>query len=112
MRRAAIVSPIRTGVGKFGGALASIGAGDLGAIVVRALVERTGIDPERIDDVVFAQGYASGEAPCIGRWSALAAGLPEMTPWRAIGWLITRPRVSRSCSVVEPMRAPPRWSVE
>ena len=80
MRRAAIVSPIRTGVGKFMGSLASIQAGDLGGIIIKALVERTGIDPERIDDVVFSQGYGNGEAPCIGRWSALAAGLPESVP--------------------------------
>ena len=80
MRRAAIVAPIRTAVGKYLGSLASIQAGDLGAIVIKALVERTGIDPERIDDVVFSQGYGNGEAPCIGRWSALAAGLPESIP--------------------------------
>jgi len=80
MRRAAIVAPIRTPVGKFLGSLASIQAGDLGAIVIRALIERTGVDPERIDDVVFAQGYGNGEAPCIGRWSALAAGLPISVP--------------------------------
>ena len=73
MRRAAIVSPIRTGVAKFQGALASMQAGDLGAVIIKALVERTRIDPERIDDVVFSQGYGNGEAPCIGRWSALAA---------------------------------------
>jgi acetyl-CoA C-acetyltransferase len=80
MRRAAIVTPIRTAVGKYLGSLASIQAGELGAIVIRALVERTGIDPERIDDVVFSQGYGNGEAPCIGRWSALRAGLPESVP--------------------------------
>ncbi len=80
MRRAAIVSPIRTAVGKFMGSLSSISAGDLGAVVIRALVDRTGIDPERIDDVVFAQGYGNGEAPCIARWSALAAGLPISVP--------------------------------
>lgn len=80
MRRAAIVAPIRTAVGKFQGSLADIQAGDLGAVVLKALVERTRIDPERIDDVVFSQGYGNGEAPCIGRWSALAAGLPESIP--------------------------------
>lgn len=80
MRRAAIVSPIRTPVGKFQGALASFQAGDLGAIIITALLERTGIDPARIDDVIFGQGYASGEAPSIGRWSALAAGLPISVP--------------------------------
>jgi len=80
LRRAAIVSPIRTAVGKFQGSLSSIAAGDLGAIVIKELVERTKIDPERIDDVVFAQGYGNGEAPCIARWSLLAAGLPITVP--------------------------------
>jgi acetyl-CoA C-acetyltransferase len=80
MQRAAIVSPIRTPVGKFLGALSTITAGDLGAVILKALVARTDIDPERIDDVVFAQGYGNGEAPCIARWSALAAGLPISTP--------------------------------
>ncbi len=80
LRRAAIVSPIRTPVGKFLGSLSSLSAGELGAIIIRALVDRTGVDTNRIDDVVFAQGYGSGEAPCIGRWSALAAGLPISVP--------------------------------
>jgi len=80
MRRAAIVSPIRTAVGKFQGALSSVTAGDLGAVVIKALMERTGIDPERIDDVTFSQGYPNGEAPCIARWSLLAAGLPISIP--------------------------------
>lgn len=76
MRRVAIVSPLRTGVGRYLGALSGFNAEDLGALVIRALVSRTGVDPERIDEVVFAQGYPSGEAPCIGRWAALAADLP------------------------------------
>ena len=80
LRRAAIVAPIRTAVGKFGGALSPLSAGELGAVVIKALMERTGIDPARVDDVVFAQGYASGEAPAIGRWSWLAAGMPEQVP--------------------------------
>jgi acetyl-CoA C-acetyltransferase len=80
LRRAAIVSPLRTPVGKFLGSLASVTAGELGAVILKALVERTRIDPERIDDVVFAQGYGNGEAPCIARWSALAAGLPISVP--------------------------------
>ena len=80
LRRAAIVTPIRTAVGKFQGGLSSMPAGELGAVILKALVERSKIDPERIDDVVFAQGYGNGEAPCIARWSALAAGLPISVP--------------------------------
>jgi acetyl-CoA C-acetyltransferase len=52
----------------------------LAAAVVRASVSRSGIDPARIDDVVFAQSYANGETPCIGRWAALAADLPIEVP--------------------------------
>ncbi|MBU0863470.1 MAG: acetyl-CoA C-acetyltransferase [Alphaproteobacteria bacterium] len=80
LRRAAIVAPIRTAVGKFGGALASLDAGQLGAVVLKALIERTAIDPARVDDVVFSQGYGNGEAPSIGHWSWLAAGLPLEVP--------------------------------
>ncbi|HIG39407.1 MAG: acetyl-CoA C-acetyltransferase [bacterium] len=76
MRRAAIVNPLRTAVGKYLGSLQTLNAEDLGAVVIRELVAQTGIDPERIEEVIFAQGYPSGEAPCIGRWSALAADLP------------------------------------
>jgi acetyl-CoA C-acetyltransferase len=80
MRRAAIVSPLRTPVGKFLGAMKDIPAGELAATVIKALVARTNVDAARIDDVVFAQGYGNGEAPCIARWAALAAGLPLSVP--------------------------------
>ncbi|MEV0063368.1 acetyl-CoA C-acetyltransferase [Nocardia sp. NPDC050718] len=80
LRRAAIVAPTRTPVGTFGGSLRDVPVEDLGATVVRAVVERSGIDPERIDDVVFAQSYANSEVPCVGRWLALHAGLPITVP--------------------------------
>jgi acetyl-CoA C-acetyltransferase len=80
MRRVAIVGPVRTAVGGFGGTLRPLRAEDLATEVIRALVERTGVDPAAIEDVAFAQSYASSEAPCIGRWAALAAGLPIEVP--------------------------------
>lgn len=80
LRRAAIVSPIRTAVGKFGGSLSSLTAGQLGATILKALIDRSKIDPSRVDDVVFAQGYGNAEAPAIGHWSWLAAGLPLEVP--------------------------------
>jgi acetyl-CoA C-acetyltransferase len=76
MKRAAIVSPLRTPVGAYGGVLKGVPVEELGATVASAVVERTGLDPSRIDDVVFAQSYASGETPCTGRWVALQAGFP------------------------------------
>ena len=80
MRRAAIVSPLRTGVGKFGGSLKSLTADDLAATVISAVVEKTGLDSSRIDDVVFGHGYPSGENPAIGRYAAMKAGLPLEVP--------------------------------
>jgi acetyl-CoA C-acetyltransferase len=80
MRQACIVTPVRTPVGAFGGALRPVGVEALGATVVQAVLQRSGIDPARIDDVVFAQSYANGETPCIGRWVALKAGLPVSVP--------------------------------
>jgi len=79
-RRVAICTPLRTPVGRFLGALAPLDAGELGSIVLKALIERSGIDPERVDDVVFSQGYGNGEAPAIGHWAWLAAGLPLEVP--------------------------------
>ncbi len=73
------MAPIRTPVARFLGALSALPAERLAAHVIRATVDRAGIDPALIDDVVFAQSYANSEAPCIGRWAALAAGLPIET---------------------------------
>jgi acetyl-CoA C-acetyltransferase len=80
MQRAAIVAPVRTPIGSFGGALRPLTAADLATTVLQAVVERSGVDTAQIEDVVFAQSYANSEAPCIGRWAALNAGLPITLP--------------------------------
>ena len=80
MGRAAIVTPVRTPVGTFGGSLRPVPVEELAATTVRAVVQRSGIDPARIDDVVMAQSYANSEVPCVGRWAALQAGLPVSVP--------------------------------
>ncbi|MBP8308870.1 MAG: acetyl-CoA C-acetyltransferase [Burkholderiaceae bacterium] len=80
MRRAAIVAPVRTGIGAFGGGLRGVSVEELGATVARAVVARTGIDPALIEDVVFSQSYANSETPCVGRWIALQAGFPVDVP--------------------------------
>jgi acetyl-CoA acetyltransferase len=49
------VSPLRTGIGSFGGSLSSVSVAELGATVARAVVARAGLDPSLIEDVVFAQ---------------------------------------------------------
>jgi acetyl-CoA C-acetyltransferase len=78
--KAAIVTPLRTPIGRFLGCLKELPAEKLAAHIITAVVERSGVDPRRIDDVVLAQSYANSEAPCIGRWAALAAGLPLEVP--------------------------------
>jgi len=80
MRRAAIVNPLRTPVGAFGGALRPVPVEVLGSTVTKAVLEQTGLDPALIEDVVFAQSYANSENPCVGRWIALNAGLPIEVP--------------------------------
>ena len=80
MRRAAIVSPLRTAVGGFGGSLKTLPADQLACTMLKTLVARSGIDPARIDDVVMAQSYSNSEAPCLGRYAALDAGLPIEVP--------------------------------
>ncbi|QCX26518.1 acetyl-CoA C-acetyltransferase [Nocardioides jishulii] len=80
MREAVICEPVRTPVGKYGGVFKDVPAAELGAGVLTGLVERTGLDPEKVDDVIFGQCYPNGEAPAIGRVAALDAGFPITVP--------------------------------
>jgi acetyl-CoA C-acetyltransferase len=80
-REAYIVDAIRTPVGKRGGGLSQAHSADLGAHVLRGLVERTQIDPAAVEDVIFGCVDAIGpQAGNIGRTAWLAAGLPDEVP--------------------------------
>lgn len=83
MRDAVIVDAVRTpvGKGKPGGSLSGVHPVDLHAHAIRALVERTGIDPTLVDDVISgAVGQVGEQSTNTARWAALAAGLPETVP--------------------------------
>jgi acetyl-CoA C-acetyltransferase len=81
MPEAYIIDAVRTPVGRRGGGLAAVHSADLGAHAIKALVERTGVDPERVDDVVFGCVDTLGpQAGDIARTAWLAAGLPEGVP--------------------------------
>ena len=80
MRRVAIVSPVRTAVGNFGGALKDIPAEELASTVIKETLDRSGLDPARVDDVILGHGYPSGANPAIGRLALLKAGLPIEVP--------------------------------
>ncbi|STZ62379.1 acetyl-CoA acetyltransferase [Mycolicibacterium tokaiense] len=75
-----ICNPVRTPVGRMGGALAALTAADLATTALRSLIERTGLGEGDVDDVVLGHGYASGEAPALGRIAALNAGLGTAVP--------------------------------
>ena len=80
MRRAAIVSPVRTAVGNFGGTLRDVSAAELASAVIKESLDRAQLDPAKVDDVILGHGYPSGENPAIGRLAALKAGLPIEVP--------------------------------
>ncbi len=80
MNEVVISEPVRTPVGRFGGALASLSAADLASTLLTELVRRTGLQEGDVDDVVLGQCYPSGEAPAIGRIAALNAGLGTGVP--------------------------------
>jgi acetyl-CoA C-acetyltransferase len=77
---AVICEPVRTPVGRYGGVFKDLPVAMLAATVVRGLVERTGLASGDVDDVIFGQGYANGEAAAIGRIAALDAGLDIQVP--------------------------------
>ncbi|HEY1866903.1 MAG TPA: acetyl-CoA C-acyltransferase, partial [Candidatus Cybelea sp.] len=76
-----VIDAVRTPIGRYGGRLAGVRPDDLAAVVVRAIVERTGVDPAAIDDVHFGAANQSGEDNRnVARMAALLAGLPVEVP--------------------------------
>jgi acetyl-CoA C-acetyltransferase len=75
-----IVSAARTAVGKFGGSLAKIAAPDLGAVVIRAVLERAGMKPEQVSEVILGQVLTAGSGQNPARQSLIKAGLPAAVP--------------------------------
>jgi len=81
MRRAVIIDAVRTPVGRYGGALRSVRADDLAALVIKEIVKRTGVDPAVIEDVYFGCTNQAGEDNRnVARMSLLLAGLPVSVP--------------------------------
>jgi acetyl-CoA acyltransferase len=85
MRETVIVDAVRTPVGKRNGGLSDMHAADLSAIVLNALMERAGVDPDIVDDVVWGcVSQVGDQSSNIGRYSVLAAGWPESIPGTTI----------------------------
>lgn len=79
-----IVSAARTAVGKFGGSLARIAAPELGATVVRAVLERAGLKPEQVSEVILGQVLTAGSGQNPARQALIKAGLPTAVPGMTI----------------------------
>ena len=75
-----IVGAARTPIGKFGGALAKMPASDLGALVIRKVLERAGVQPEQVSEVILGQVLTAGVGQNPARQAAIKAGLPNMIP--------------------------------
>ncbi|MEB3981073.1 acetyl-CoA C-acetyltransferase [Mycobacterium sp. 663a-19] len=80
MREAVICEPVRTPIGRYGGMFKSQTAVDLGVAALTGLLERTGLAPDAVQDVILGHCYPSSEAPAIGRVVALDSGLPVTVP--------------------------------
>jgi acetyl-CoA C-acetyltransferase len=80
MHDAVICEPLRTPIGRYGGALKDVSAAELGATVLQELLQRTGLDGGIVEDVIVGCAGPSPEAPAIGRVIALDADLPVAVP--------------------------------
>ncbi len=80
MRETVICEPVRTPIGRYGGMFKSLSAVDLGVAALKGLLDRTGIAPDAVQDVILGHCYPSSEAPAIGRVVALDSGLPVTVP--------------------------------
>src|SRR5215213_5372426 len=88
MAEAVIVDAVRTPIGRHGGALASVRPDDLAALVIRTIVERTGVDPAMIDDVILGCTNQAGEDNRnVARMATLIAGLPVTVPGQTVNRL-------------------------
>ncbi|HEY6827890.1 MAG TPA: beta-ketoacyl synthase N-terminal-like domain-containing protein, partial [Gemmatimonadaceae bacterium] len=75
-----IAGALRTAIGKFGGMLAKTPAPELGATVIRALLERSGVKPDAISEVILGQVLTAGSGQNPARQSSIRAGLPHAVP--------------------------------
>src|SRR3990167_6008638 len=88
MRRAVVIDALRTPVGRYGGVLSIVRPDDLAALVIRRLIERTGINHNLIDDVYFGAANQAGEDNRnVARMAVLLAGLPDWVPGSTVNRL-------------------------
>ncbi|OBL06235.1 acetyl-CoA acetyltransferase [Mycobacterium sp. 1245499.0] len=80
VREAVICEPVRTPIGRYGGMFKACSAVDLGVTALKGLLQRTGLAPDAVQDVILGHCYPNSDAPAIGRVVALDSGLPVTVP--------------------------------
>ncbi len=80
MTEVVIVAAGRTAIGKFGGSLSKIAASDLGALVIKSLLEKSGVKPDQVSELIFGQVLTAGIGQNGARQAGIKAGLPDMVP--------------------------------
>ncbi len=75
-----ITHATRTAIGTFGGSLSSVSASTLGSTVIKSLLDKSGVDPAQVDEVIMGQVLTAGSGQNPARQASLAAGLPDTTP--------------------------------
>ena len=80
MREVVVIDAVRTPVGKFNGGLSALSASDMGAMVIKALLERTGVDASVVDHVIMGNTLQFGENTYLSRLAAVKAGIPHDVP--------------------------------
>src|SRR5580765_2871008 len=85
MNEVVITAAVRTGVGKFGGSIAKVSAADLGAHVIKALLARSGVQPQQISEVILGQVLTAGAGQNPARQALIRAGIPDRVPAMTVG---------------------------
>ena len=80
MREVVIVSAVRTAIGGFGGTLKNVSARELGAVVIKGALEKAGVKPEMVDEVIMGNVLQAGLGQNVARQMMLDAGLPKEVP--------------------------------
>jgi acetyl-CoA C-acetyltransferase len=75
-----ILSAVRTPIGKFGGALASLTAADMGVVAAKAAMERAGVDAQQIEETIFGNARQAGGGPNVARQISIRSGVPKEVP--------------------------------
>ena len=80
MQAVYVLSAVRTPIGKFGGAMASLTAADIGVVAAKGAMERAGVQPEQVEETIFGNARQAGGGPNVARQISVRSGIPPEVP--------------------------------